>query len=122
VAAFLKEKLNQDVKVVFSESLKEAMEKSEGKVDMIAGKHSVVLADAKESALTPLDRYVVSVRARMPVKQKRARPKLLSSDVRPDGSAPSLTTVVRMSSGGVCLGGEVRTISSKSTAADPVGR
>ena len=50
LAAFLKEKLNQNVNVVFAESLKEALEKSEGKVDLIAGKHSVVLADAKESA------------------------------------------------------------------------
>jgi hypothetical protein len=50
LASFLKQKLNQDVNVVFAESLKEAMEKSEGKADLIAGKHSVVLADAKESA------------------------------------------------------------------------
>ncbi|MBC7968199.1 MAG: hypothetical protein H7Z17_20015 [Fuerstia sp.] len=32
LALFLKQKLHQDVKVVFAESLKEAMEKSEGKV------------------------------------------------------------------------------------------
>ncbi len=49
LAAFLKTKLNQDVTVVFSESLKDAIEKSEGKVDLIVGKHSVVLADAKEA-------------------------------------------------------------------------
>ncbi|MCX7397449.1 MAG: PhnD/SsuA/transferrin family substrate-binding protein [Planctomycetales bacterium] len=48
LTTFLKQKLNQDVNVVFAESLTEAMEKSEGKVDLIAGKHSVVLADAKE--------------------------------------------------------------------------
>ncbi len=49
LAAFLKTKLNQEVKVVFSESLADAIEKSEGKVDLIVGKHSVVIADAKEA-------------------------------------------------------------------------
>lgn len=44
--------LGRPVKVVWSESLHEALvDKTNGKVDLIIGKHSVVLADAKEVQL-----------------------------------------------------------------------
>ena len=47
---YLQAELKRPVKVVWSESLSEAMdEKTKGKADLIIGKHSVVLADAKES-------------------------------------------------------------------------
>ncbi|MBL8818787.1 MAG: PhnD/SsuA/transferrin family substrate-binding protein [Planctomyces sp.] len=48
---YLTKKLGREVNVVWAESLKEAMEKSGGKADLIIGKHSVVRADAKEAGL-----------------------------------------------------------------------
>lgn len=55
---FLTKHLSRKVNVVWGETLESAMEKSEGKVDIIVGKHSVVLSDAKDSKLsvTPLAR------------------------------------------------------------------
>ncbi|WP_010583336.1 PhnD/SsuA/transferrin family substrate-binding protein [Schlesneria paludicola] len=50
---FLQDKLNRPVRVYWAESLATAMEeKTKGRADLIIGKHSVVLADAKESKLT----------------------------------------------------------------------
>lgn len=50
---FLKAELKRPVKVYWSESLNAALEeKTSGKVDLIIGKHSVVLADAKEAKIT----------------------------------------------------------------------
>ena len=43
---FLSKKLGRKVSVVWGESLKAALEESKGRVDMIVGKHSVVLSDA----------------------------------------------------------------------------
>ena len=48
---FLAGRLGREVTVVWAESLEAALEKSEGKADLIIGKHSVVLADAKEAKL-----------------------------------------------------------------------
>ncbi len=49
---FLQTELKRPVKVYWSESLTESLEdKTKGKADLIIGKHSVVLADAKESKL-----------------------------------------------------------------------
>ncbi len=48
---FLAARLGREVSVVWAESLEVAMEKSDGKADLIIGKHSVVLADAKEAKL-----------------------------------------------------------------------
>lgn len=48
---FLAGKLDREVTVVWAESLEAALEKSGGKADVIIGKHSVVLADAKEAKL-----------------------------------------------------------------------
>ena len=48
---FLKGQLGREVNVVWAESLQAAMEKSDGKADLIIGKHSVVLSDAKEAKL-----------------------------------------------------------------------
>lgn len=48
---FLKSRLEREVSVVWAESLEAAMEKSGGKADLIIGKHSVVLSDAKEAGL-----------------------------------------------------------------------
>ena len=55
---FLKGQLGREVNVVWAESLQAAMEKSDGKADLIIGKHSVVLSDAKAAKLelTPLAR------------------------------------------------------------------
>ena len=56
LGAFLNKQLGRKVNVVWAESLEAALEKSEGKADLIIGKHSVVLADAAEAKLdvTPL--------------------------------------------------------------------
>lgn len=51
LGAYLQTKLGREVKVVWAESLKDALEKSGGKADLIIGKHSVVRADAKEAGL-----------------------------------------------------------------------
>lgn len=49
---YLQTELKRPVRVVWSESLVEALdEKTKGKADLIIGKHSVVLADSKESKL-----------------------------------------------------------------------
>jgi ABC-type phosphate/phosphonate transport system substrate-binding protein len=48
---FLEKQLDQKVTVVWAESLEAAMEKSGGKADLIIGKHSVVLSDAKAAKL-----------------------------------------------------------------------
>ena len=48
---FLKDQLGREINVVWAESLAAAMEKSDGKADLIIGKHSVVLSDAKEAQL-----------------------------------------------------------------------
>ncbi len=48
---FLEKQLNQKVTVVWAESLEAAMEKSGGKADLIIGKHSVVVSDAKAAKL-----------------------------------------------------------------------
>lgn len=48
---FLTSQLGREVNVVWAESLAAAMEKSDGKADLIIGKHSVVLSDAKEAKL-----------------------------------------------------------------------
>ncbi len=50
---FLTSELKRPVKVYWSESLKGVLEeKTKGKADLIIGKHSVVLADAKEAKIT----------------------------------------------------------------------
>ena len=50
---YLQSELKRPVKVYWSESLNDALaEKTSGKVDLIIGKHSVVLADAKEAKVT----------------------------------------------------------------------
>ena len=57
LGAFLSEKLHRPVRVYWSESLVTALdEKTGGKADLVIGKHSVVLHDAKESRrkLTPV--------------------------------------------------------------------
>ncbi len=51
LGTFLNGKLNRKVTIVWAESLEAALEKSGGKADLIIGKHSVVLADAKEAHL-----------------------------------------------------------------------
>ena len=48
---FLAGRLSREVNVVWAESLEVALEKSDGKADLIIGKHSVVLADVKEAKL-----------------------------------------------------------------------
>ena len=48
---FLESQLGRNVKVVWAESLQAGMEKSDGTADLIIGKHSVVLSDAKEVQL-----------------------------------------------------------------------
>jgi ABC-type phosphate/phosphonate transport system substrate-binding protein len=48
---FLKNQLGREVNVVWAESLEAALEKSAGKADLIIGKHSVVLSDAKAASL-----------------------------------------------------------------------
>ncbi len=48
---FLAGRLSREVNVVWAESLEAALEKSQGKADLIIGKHSVVLADAQEARL-----------------------------------------------------------------------
>ncbi len=48
---FLAVQLGREVDVVWAESLQAAMEKSDGKADLIIGKHSVVLSDAKAAKL-----------------------------------------------------------------------
>ncbi len=48
---FLAAKISREVTVVWAESLEAALEKSEGKADLIIGKHSVVLADARDAKL-----------------------------------------------------------------------
>ena len=49
LAAFLSTELGRPVKVAFHESLKVALEKkTAGRADIVIGKHSVVLADAKK--------------------------------------------------------------------------
>ncbi|MFN9717801.1 MAG: PhnD/SsuA/transferrin family substrate-binding protein [Planctomycetota bacterium] len=55
---FLMRELGQKVDVVWGESLEAAMEQSGGKADIIIGKHSVVLADARDAKihLAPLAR------------------------------------------------------------------
>ena len=45
---FLQQRLSREVTVVWGESLEAALEKSHGKADLVIGKYSVVLADAKE--------------------------------------------------------------------------
>ena len=47
LAAHLEKELRRDVKVVWFESLKEALHETKGKADLVVGKHSVVLADEK---------------------------------------------------------------------------
>ena len=50
---YLKSELKRPVKVVWSESLTDALEqKTKGNVDLAIGKHSVVLADAKEAKIS----------------------------------------------------------------------
>jgi ABC-type phosphate/phosphonate transport system substrate-binding protein len=58
LGAYLQRQLAQNVDVVWGETLEAAREKSEGAVDIVIGKHSVVLADAKQAqvALQPLAR------------------------------------------------------------------
>lgn len=52
LAAFLTAELGRPVKVAFHESLKVALEKkTAGRADIVIGKHSVVLADAKKAGL-----------------------------------------------------------------------
>lgn len=48
---FLTKHLSRKVNVVWGETLESAMEKSEGKADIIVGKHSVVLSDSRDSKL-----------------------------------------------------------------------
>ena len=48
---FLAGRISREVNVVWAESLEVALEKSDGKADLIIGKHSVVLADVKEAKL-----------------------------------------------------------------------
>lgn len=50
---FLQSKLHRPVRVYWSESLETALEeKTKGRVDLVIGKHSVVLSDAKEAHIT----------------------------------------------------------------------
>lgn len=48
---FLSKQLDREVTVVWAESLEAAMEKSGGKADLIIGKHSVIVSDAKDAKL-----------------------------------------------------------------------
>ena len=49
LAISLKQSLSMPIKLVWSDSLEDALkEKTKGKVDLVIGKHSVVLADAKK--------------------------------------------------------------------------
>ena len=56
LAAHLERSLGREVKVVWFESLAEAIDETAGKADLVIGKHSVVLADEKTTgyALTPI--------------------------------------------------------------------
>ena len=58
LGAYLQRQLSQSVDVVWGETLEAAREKSGGAADIIIGKHSVVLADAKQAQinLRPLAR------------------------------------------------------------------
>lgn len=58
LAGFLQKRLGRRVDVVWYESLVEALKETEGKADLIIGKHSVVLYDAKQSKMpvTPIAR------------------------------------------------------------------
>ena len=58
LGAHLESELGREVKVVWFESLAEALEHTGGKADLVIGKHSVVLADeqATSHALQPLAR------------------------------------------------------------------
>jgi ABC-type phosphate/phosphonate transport system substrate-binding protein len=51
LGAFLNKQLGCKINVVWAGSLEAALEKSEGKADLIIGKHSVVLSDAAESKI-----------------------------------------------------------------------
>lgn len=52
LGAYLEKKLGRPVKVAFSESLVSALKnKTDGKADLVIGKHSVVLHDAKKAGL-----------------------------------------------------------------------
>src|ERR1043165_436645 len=53
LATFLTAELGRPVKVTFHESLVAALKKkTDGKADIVVGKHSVVLADAKKASIT----------------------------------------------------------------------
>ena len=55
LAKFLESELGRPVAVAFSDSLTAALQKkTDGKADVIIGKHSVVLADAKAVSSAPL--------------------------------------------------------------------
>ena len=58
LAVYLQKQLGRRVDVVWFESLAEALKETDGRADLIIGKHSVVLYDAKklEMPLTPLAR------------------------------------------------------------------
>jgi len=58
LAAHLEQNLDRPVKVVWFESLAKALEETDGQADLVVGKHSVVLADAKSTgqALKPIMR------------------------------------------------------------------
>lgn len=52
LAAFLSKELSREVQIAFNESLGAALKKdTAGKADIVIGKHSVVLADAKKAGL-----------------------------------------------------------------------
>ncbi|MGV2336922.1 MAG UNVERIFIED_CONTAM: hypothetical protein LVR18_23465 [Planctomycetaceae bacterium] len=51
LGAYLQRQLAQSVDVVWGETLEAAREKSGGAADIIIGKHSVVLADAKQAQI-----------------------------------------------------------------------
>src|SRR5688500_9495460 len=47
LADFISRELKREVRIVFNESLVAALKETAGKADLVIGKHSVVLADAK---------------------------------------------------------------------------
>jgi ABC-type phosphate/phosphonate transport system substrate-binding protein len=51
LAKYLTEQLGAPVKTVFNESLKSALKETKGQADIVIGKRSVVLADAKKAGL-----------------------------------------------------------------------
>ncbi|MEO1523918.1 MAG: PhnD/SsuA/transferrin family substrate-binding protein [Planctomycetota bacterium] len=51
LAAYLKKSLGRDVDIIWHQSLAEAIKETDGKADIVVGKHSMVVADSKTTAI-----------------------------------------------------------------------